>query len=89
MTSITWINRCGKFLLSLFPARSIFIHDVTLVLVSAYRTLDRLHGELREYLATKGIGTDLTDFLLFYLHKKEQGQYVKWLQKLESIVARQ
>ncbi|KAK1297409.1 hypothetical protein QJS10_CPB15g01455 [Acorus calamus] len=33
----------------------------------------------------EGINEDLTDFLLLHLHKKEHSQYVKWLQKLESI----
>ncbi|PKI42845.1 hypothetical protein CRG98_036643 [Punica granatum] len=50
-------------------------------------TLDLFQSKLLEFLVAKGVGSDLTDFLLFYLHKKEQDQYVKWLQKLESIIA--
>ncbi|KAJ6332096.1 hypothetical protein OIU76_010476 [Salix suchowensis] len=45
-----------------------------------------LQDALKGYLIAKGIGEDLTNFLLFHLHKKELGQYVKWLQKLESLL---
>ncbi|KAM5558702.1 hypothetical protein ABKV19_020404 [Rosa sericea] len=48
----------------------------------------KLHRALKEYLEAKGIGEELTNFLLHHLHKKEQGQYVNWLQKLESFVAK-
>ena len=48
----------------------------------------KLRSALKEYLAAKGIGEELTNFLLHYLHKKEQGQYVNWLHKLESFVAK-
>ncbi|KAJ0099165.1 hypothetical protein Patl1_20456 [Pistacia atlantica] len=52
-------------------------------------TLDRqLQGALKEYLVARGIGESLTNFLLLHLHKKEQGQYVNWLRKLESLVAK-
>ncbi|XP_050382548.1 mitochondrial acidic protein MAM33 isoform X2 [Argentina anserina] len=47
------------------------------------------HPELDKYLAAKGIGEELTNFLLHHLHKKEQDQYVNWLQKLESFVAKE
>lgn len=51
-------------------------------------TLDtNLQDELKQYLVSKGIGESLTNFLLLHLHKKEQGQYVNWLQKLEAVVA--
>ncbi|XP_031256551.1 uncharacterized protein At2g39795, mitochondrial [Pistacia vera] len=54
-----------------------------------FSTLDRqLQGALKEYLVARGIGESLTNFLLLHLHKKEQGQYVNWLQKLESLVAK-
>ncbi|KAE8098749.1 hypothetical protein FH972_016789 [Carpinus fangiana] len=61
---------------------------------SAYRgpvfsSLDpQLQDALKEYLVSKGIGENLTNFLLLHLHKKEQGQYVNWLHKLESLVAK-
>lgn len=48
---------------------------------------DNLQDKLKEYLVAKGIGRGLTDFLLLYLHRKEQNQYVSWLQKLESMLA--
>ncbi|KAF5750239.1 hypothetical protein HS088_TW03G00572 [Tripterygium wilfordii] len=55
-----------------------------------YSTLDpQLQDTLKEYLETKGIGKNLTSFLLHYLHRKEQGQYVNWLQKLEAFVAKE
>lgn len=60
---------------------------------SAYRgplfwSLDpALQLELKQYLISRGIGESLTSFLLFHLHKKEQNQYIKWLQKLEAMVA--
>jgi complement component 1 Q subcomponent-binding protein len=45
-----------------------------------------LQDALEGYLIAKGIGENLTNFLLLHLHKKELGQYVNWLQKLESLV---
>lgn len=45
-----------------------------------------LQDALKGYLVAKGIGENLTNFLLLHLHKKELGQYVNWLQKLESLV---
>lgn len=48
----------------------------------------QLQDALKEYLIAKGIGENLTSFLLHHLHKKEQGQYVNWLNKLESVVAK-
>ncbi|KAJ6741755.1 MITOCHONDRIAL GLYCOPROTEIN FAMILY PROTEIN [Salix viminalis] len=35
-----------------------------------------LQDALKDYLIAKGIGEDLTNFLLFHLHKKELGQYL-------------
>ncbi|KAJ8755582.1 hypothetical protein K2173_022161 [Erythroxylum novogranatense] len=61
---------------------------------SAYRgplfsTLDpHLQSALKDYLVAMGINEGLTRFLLLHLHKKEQGQYVNWLQKLESFVGK-
>ncbi|KAL4355408.1 hypothetical protein GQ457_06G012580 [Hibiscus cannabinus] len=55
----------------------------------SFSTLDpQLQDELKEYLVARGIGEDLTNFLLLTLHKKEQGQYIDWLRKLESFVAK-
>lgn len=48
----------------------------------------QLQDALKEYLVSKGIGESLTNFLLLHLHKKEQVQYVNWLQKLESSVTK-
>ncbi|KOM40556.1 hypothetical protein LR48_Vigan04g075400 [Vigna angularis] len=48
-------------------------------------TLDNeLQHALKEYLIVKGIGVSLTNFLLHYLHKREQEQYVNWLKKGEA-----
>ncbi|GMY19042.1 mitochondrial acidic protein mam33 [Fagus crenata] len=54
-----------------------------------FSTLDpQLQDALKKYLVAKGVGESLTNFLILHLHKKEQGQYVNWLQKLESSVAK-
>ncbi|KAI8562321.1 hypothetical protein RHMOL_Rhmol03G0027900 [Rhododendron molle] len=42
--------------------------------------------EIKTYLESKGIEESLTNFLLLHLHRKEQGQYVNWLRKLEEMV---
>ncbi|XP_071691116.1 uncharacterized protein At2g39795, mitochondrial [Rutidosis leptorrhynchoides] len=53
-----------------------------------FRDLDpNLQQELKKYLISKGIGKSLTNFILLHLHKKEQNQYINWLQKLEAMVA--
>lgn len=50
-----------------------------------WSTLDsELQHALKEYLIAKGIGISLTNFLLHYLHKREQEQYVNWLKKGEA-----
>ncbi|XP_010269692.1 PREDICTED: mitochondrial acidic protein MAM33 [Nelumbo nucifera] len=55
-----------------------------------FSSLDpNLQESLKNYLISRGIGEDLTTFLLSHLHKKEQGQYVSWLRKLEAIVAKE
>ncbi|XP_043690645.1 mitochondrial acidic protein MAM33 [Telopea speciosissima] len=55
----------------------------------SYSLLDpQLQDAFKEYLISRGIGKDLTNFLLLHMHKKEQGQYVNWLQKLEAMVAK-
>ncbi|KAJ4972344.1 hypothetical protein NE237_005443 [Protea cynaroides] len=55
----------------------------------SFSSLDpQLQDALKEYLISRGIGVDLTSFLLLHLHKKEQDQYVNWLQKLEAMVAK-
>lgn len=57
--------------------------------ISIFSSLDpQLQDALKEYLVAKGIGENLTNFLLLHLHKKEQGQYMNWLHKLESLVAK-
>ena len=57
-------------------------------LFALYSSLDpQLQDALKEYLVARGIRENLTNFLLLALHKKEQGQYLDWLQKLESFVA--
>lgn len=47
-----------------------------------------LQHELKQYLAARGIEEDFTNNLLLYLHKKEQGQYMGWLQKLKEMMDR-
>lgn len=44
----------------------------------------QLQDELKKYLEARGIGESLLNFLLLHLKKKEQSQYLNWLQKLES-----
>ncbi|CAK7342678.1 unnamed protein product [Dovyalis caffra] len=70
-----------------------YLHSMTTIpKPSAYRgpsfsDLDSdLQGALKEYLIAKGIGENLTNFLLLHLHQREVGQYVNWLRKLESLV---
>ncbi|GMP97536.1 hypothetical protein CsSME_00045755 [Camellia sinensis var. sinensis] len=54
----------------------------------SFSSLDpHLQDELKNYLVAKGIEDMFTNFVLLHLHRKEQGQYVKWLHKLEEIVA--
>lgn len=48
----------------------------------------QLQDAFKDYFLSKGIGESLTNFLLLHLHKKEHGQYVNWLKKLESSVAK-
>ncbi|KAA8517149.1 hypothetical protein F0562_017442 [Nyssa sinensis] len=45
-----------------------------------------LQDELKQYLLARGIGEGLTNFLLHHLHKREQGQYLNWLRKVEAVV---
>ncbi|XP_004303644.1 PREDICTED: mitochondrial acidic protein MAM33 [Fragaria vesca subsp. vesca] len=71
-----------------------YLHSPARIGPSVYRgrcfhDLDsKLRSALKGYLAAKGIGEELTNCLLHCLHKKEQGQYVNWLHKLESFVAK-
>nr|XP_043612310.1 uncharacterized protein LOC122584010 [Erigeron canadensis] len=54
-----------------------------------FRDLDPdLQQELKHYLISKGIGESFSNFLLHYLHKKEQNQYINWLQNLEALAAK-
>ncbi|KAK9143896.1 hypothetical protein Syun_013296 [Stephania yunnanensis] len=53
----------------------------------SFRSLDfHLQAAFKEYLRAKGIGEELIDFLLQYLHRKENDQYVQWLVKIESML---
>ncbi|KAM0948759.1 putative mitochondrial glycoprotein [Dioscorea sansibarensis] len=55
-----------------------------------FRSLDpNFRGALKEYLVARGVGAELTDFLLTHLHSKEQNQYVNWLRTMESLLAKQ
>ncbi|KAI3471704.1 hypothetical protein Pfo_028354 [Paulownia fortunei] len=45
-----------------------------------------LQHELRQYLAARGIEENFTNSVLLHLHKKEQGQYMGWLQKLKNMM---
>lgn len=54
-----------------------------------FSTLDpQLQDALKEYLISRGVEESLTNFLLIHLHKNEQGQYLNWLQKVESSIAK-
>ncbi|KAL5546361.1 hypothetical protein UlMin_006048 [Ulmus minor] len=67
---------------SAVPSRSAYTGSI-------FRYLDsQLQDAFKDYLVAKGIGENLTNFLLLHLHKKEHGQYVNWLRKLESSVAK-
>ncbi|KAF7814359.1 Mitochondrial acidic protein MAM33 [Senna tora] len=46
-----------------------------------------LQDSIKQYLIAKGIGENLIMFLLHYLHKREQEQYVNWLRKGKSFVS--
>ncbi|KAK1427098.1 hypothetical protein QVD17_15781 [Tagetes erecta] len=46
-----------------------------------------LQQELKRYLISRGIQNSLAAYLLHQIHRKEQDQYVKWLQKLEGMVS--
>ncbi|KAI3471619.1 hypothetical protein Pfo_028269 [Paulownia fortunei] len=43
-------------------------------------------SSLRQYLAARGIEENFTNSVLLHLHKKEQGQYMGWLQKLKNMM---
>ncbi|GFY96195.1 Mitochondrial acidic protein like [Actinidia chinensis var. chinensis] len=62
--------------------------DSSIYKAPSYSSLDpHLQDELKNYLVSKGIEESFTNFLLLHLHRKEQGQYVNWLRKLEEMVA--
>ena len=48
----------------------------------------QLQKALKEYLVARGIGEELTHFLIEHLHRKEHGQYVNWLRTLEGAFAK-
>ncbi|XP_058738078.1 uncharacterized protein At2g39795, mitochondrial-like isoform X2 [Vicia villosa] len=48
----------------------------------------KLQKAFKEYLITKGIGGSLTNFLLHYLHTREQKQYVNWLKTGEAFLSK-
>lgn len=57
--------------------------------ISLCSSLDpNLQDALKEYLLARGIGDDLTNFLVIHLHRKEQTQYTSWLHKLEAMMAK-
>ncbi|XP_073027684.1 uncharacterized protein At2g39795, mitochondrial isoform X1 [Primulina eburnea] len=43
-----------------------------------------LQRELKQFLASRGIEENFTNFVLLHLHRKEQDQYMNWLQKLKD-----
>jgi complement component 1 Q subcomponent-binding protein len=47
-----------------------------------------LQKAFKEYLVEKGIGESLTNFLLHYLHTREQKQYVNWLETGEAFLSK-
>ncbi|XP_010523786.1 PREDICTED: uncharacterized protein LOC104802057 [Tarenaya hassleriana] len=74
----------ASFLRSLSSARSSSAYNGPL-----FSTLDiKLELALKQYLESRGISEGLTNFIVYHLHKKEQDQYVVWLRRLESTVAR-
>ncbi|KAF9596021.1 hypothetical protein IFM89_006948 [Coptis chinensis] len=48
----------------------------------------QLQATFKEYLIARGIGENLTNFLLLHLHKKETDQYVNWLGRLEAMISK-
>ncbi|CAN4089872.1 unnamed protein product [Withania somnifera] len=55
--------------------------------ISFFSSLDQsLRDELHKYLEARGVDKSFAESLLLHLHKKEQGQYIDWLQKLQAIV---
>ncbi|KAL8260539.1 hypothetical protein R6Q59_028492 [Mikania micrantha] len=70
-----------------------YLKSPTILGTSVYRgpifsDLDpALQQELKQYLISRGIRNSLTTFLLHHIHHKEQEQYIKWLQKLEAMMA--
>lgn len=46
-----------------------------------------LQTAFKDYLKTRGIGENFLNFLLVHMHKKEETQYVTWLQKLLGMVS--
>ncbi|KAF6151057.1 hypothetical protein GIB67_042392 [Kingdonia uniflora] len=46
----------------------------------------QLQDKFKNYLIARGVGEDLTNFLLLHLRKKENGQYVNWLCKVETLL---
>nr|AFK41988.1 unknown [Lotus japonicus] len=68
-----------------------FLNSSTCLSSSVYRgplfsELDiNLQDAFKEYLIAKGIRLGLTNFLLHYLHTREQEQYVNWLKKLKHL----
>lgn len=55
--------------------------------ISFFSSSDQsLQDELHKYLEARGVGKSFAESLLLHLHKKEQGQYVEWLHKLQAIV---
>ncbi|KAL9232596.1 hypothetical protein vseg_007691 [Gypsophila vaccaria] len=53
-----------------------------------FRSLDpELQAAFKEYLEARGIRPTLCDFLRQHMHKKEETQYVNWLQKLQEMVS--
>ncbi|KAE8692405.1 laccase-11 [Hibiscus syriacus] len=68
------------------------LQSMTIPSYSVYRgpsfsTLDpQVQDELKKCLVSRGIGEDLTNFLVLTLHKKEEARYLDWLRKLKSFV---
>lgn len=48
----------------------------------------KLQDSIKDYLIDKGIKENLIMFLLHHLHRREQEQYINWLKKGESFVAK-
>lgn len=75
-TCCFWISTYILFTIFLTPMYPFFCSDLDPDLRTAFD----------EYLKTR-LGGSLLKFLIEHMHRKEQNQYVNWLQKLQEMVS--